>query len=692
MDKKTYIKILLILNCIMCAASPPTTLGFLQEQSQAAAQWTVSSHDKTEFPLIGRHRTVECRECHLHLVFEGTPRSCEACHWERRQDDRFELRLGSHCEDCHTPVGWKIVAPGKWNHSSQTSFRLEGTHRTLDCSDCHKDLRFSNQMTECFSCHEEDYLNAEEPDHSASGYPFDCQICHLSSSRWDSASFSHDAFLLRGQHGDALCSDCHTNRRYQGISQECASCHLAEYANSIDPDHSRAGFSTDCASCHGTFFLNWEGAVFDHSFFPFFGSHKLARCVDCHAGGIYKGLPSDCASCHISDYNSAADPDHTLLGFPTDCIICHGTTPESWEGGKFDHASFKLLGQHNSALCSECHTSGLYKGLPSECVSCHLSDYNSATDPDHKLLGFPTDCIPCHGTAALSWANADFDHNNIWTIKGAHVTLDCSACHISGTNPPTSCYGCHADDYRAADEPDHEAAVFPTNCLFCHKASSTTWEGAVFDHSFFPLLGQHNSALCSECHTSGIYKGLPSDCVSCHLSDYESTTDPDHNLLGFPTDCIPCHGSSALTWEGAVFDHSKVWPLLGPHPSLDCSACHISGAIPPNNCFGCHADDYQATVDPDHEAAGFPTDCVYCHFPTHLLWTQAVFNHLFPITSGKHSSLDCTECHLTANYKEFSCINCHAHNQTNMNIKHSKVSGYSYDSLACYSCHPQGRE
>jgi hypothetical protein len=38
----------------------------------------------------------------------------------------------------------------------------------------------------------------------------------------------------------------------------------------------------------------------------------------------------------------------------------------------------------------------------------------------------------------------------------------------------------------------------------------------------------------------------------------------------------------------------------------------------------------------------------------------------------------------------FSCITCHAHNQSDMDNKHSGVSGYSYNSAACYQCHPTG--
>jgi hypothetical protein len=53
----------------------------------------------------------------------------------------------------------------------------------------------------------------------------------------------------------------------------------------------------------------------------------------------------------------------------------------------------------------------------------------------------------------------------------------------------------------------------------------------------------------------------------------------------------------------------------------------------------------------------------------------------------------CADCHtVPTNYSAFSCINCHAHSpQSIVDAQHTEVSGYSYNSAACYRCHPQGR-
>ncbi len=606
----------LLIGLLTYLLGPELSLG----QQQEVEKWTVETHDRTNFPLTGRHRTISCGECHLGKVFEGTPTACEVCHWERRQDDRHELRLGAHCADCHTTFSWKNVPPNKWNHISEVGYALEGVHRTLDCVDCHGESGFVMHKIECFSCHEEDYEEAEEPDHAAAGFPTQCQLCHLNTGRWEGAIFTHDAFRLRGQHRTASCQECHSSGVYRGLPSECVDCHLADYNETEDPDHRELGFPLDCALCHRTNANTWENTTFSHSAFPLKGKHLTASCSECHTEGRYEGLPSECVDCHIEDYNEADDPDHRRLNFPTDCVQCHGTNAVTWENADFRHTAFVLKGEHKTAQCTDCHVNGQYEGLSSECVACHLDDYNQTDDPNHKQLGFPTDCTQCHGTGANTWDDADSTHTS-FTLKGQHRVIQCSACHVNGR-----------------------------------------------------------------------YEGLSSECAACHLDDYNQTDNPNHKQLGFSTDCVLCHGTGGVSWESAVFDHNSIWALQGAHKNLDCLSCHKSGYELPRDCYGCHAQDYEAARNPNHRNVGFPTTCESCHFPTHNYWSQAIFDHQFPIESGRHSGLSCTDCHLSSNYREFSCLDCHAHERTQMDNQHRDVSGYAYNSQACYGCHPQGRD
>jgi hypothetical protein len=76
-----------------------------------------------------------------------------------------------------------------------------------------------------------------------------------------------------------------------------------------------------------------------------------------------------------------------------------------------------------------------------------------------------------------------------------------------------------------------------------------------------------------------------------------------------------------------------------------------------------------------------------------ISWDQGNFDHVwFPIESGAHKNFDCSECHTTTgNYAIFSCTtSCHPRSDTNED--HDEVSGYTYNSAACYSCHPDGED
>jgi len=43
------------------------------------------------------------------------------------------------------------------------------------------------------------------------------------------------------------------------------------------------------------------------------------------------------------------------------------------------------------------------------------------------------------------------------------------------------------------------------------------------------------------------------------------------------------------------------------------------------------------------------------------------------------------------NFAAFECIFCHEHDdQGKVDEDHSEVSGYQFNSQACYSCHPDG--
>jgi hypothetical protein len=278
--------------------------------------------------------------------------------------------------------------------------------------------------------------------------------------------------------------------------------------------------------------------------------------------------------------------------------------------------------------------------VATECIACHAADLALALSPDHAQQGWIDDCQDCH--IPTTWEGGGFTHGN-WPLTCAHAAADCTACHTTGIFEPlpNQCADCHLPEYLATTDPDHAAQGFPTECAQCH--GTCDWEDAQFDHA-----------------------GISAGCVTCHLDDYLGTTDPDHEVEGFPQTCEVCHDTTS--WEGAQFSHAGI----------------------SSGCADCHLDDYLATTDPDHQAAGFPTACELCHL-TFTTWDDADFDHTFEISSGPHSELDCSECHLQPRaYTIASCTHCHEHSLRETTSEHSRVRGFVWSSPACIECHPTG--
>ncbi|MDD8017473.1 MAG: hypothetical protein PHP42_03795 [Bacteroidota bacterium] len=658
-------------------------------------------HNKTNFKLSGAHKTADCSSCHKNGQFKGLPLDCYACH----QQDFAKTVTPNHlvgqfshdCLTCHSDMVWK---PSLFDHN-KTNFSLVGSHITVDCASCHKNGVFKGTPMDCYSCHQNNFNATTNPNHALAQFSHDCIACH-NTMAWKPSMFDHNKtnFRLVGSHIAVDCASCHKNGVFKGTPMDCYSCHQNNFNATTNPNHTLAQFSHDCISCHNT--IAWKPSMFDHNKtnFRLVGSHLAVNCASCHKNGVFKGTPMDCYSCHRNNFVQTTLPNHSVAQFSHDCISCHNTM--AWKPSTFDHnkTNFRLVGAHVSLDCALCHKIGSPKATPTDCYGCHQTNFNSTTNPNHALAQFSHDCITCHNT--IAWQPSTFDHNTTnFKLVGAHATLDCSSCHKNGVfkGTPMDCYSCHQSNFAATTAPNHTVNQFSHDCTTCHN--TIAWRPSTFNHSqtTFPLMGVHATTDCLFCHKNGQYAGLPTDCYSCHQTDFAGTTNPNHVSGNFDHNCATCHSTNG--WSPASFDHSKtVFPLTGNHmvPPRACVDCHASGkfAGTPTDCYSCHASNYNATTNPSHTAAGFPTTCATCHTST-TTWLGATFNHTqFPIGSAdKHKPgvwNICADCHTnSSNYAVFTCITCHAHDKSLMDPKHSQVSGYSYDSNACYRCHPNGR-
>jgi len=452
--------------------------------------------------------------------------------------------LKIECSVCHSDFSWEYNKKSSFDHND-IGYRLSGQHKDVACSSCHQDLVFGNVGIACADCHQ-DIHNGEQG--------VSCQDCHTPAN-WDNrlvmfSAHEQTRFSLTGAHFGLDCEACHIlapKREYANLPVDCQSCHLQEYENTENPDHSAVGFSINCADCHSIADRLWSSSSFDHNVtaFPLRGMHAVISCEDCHAGN-YGKIPGDCVDCHREEYDNSSDPDHAGFQFSTACETCHGEN--SWQPApKFDHTAesgFPLTGAHVFTPCIECHVNFQLSGIPNDCYGCHQNQYETAADPDHT--GFPTTCETCHSTT--NWVPADFDHNlTIFPLTGAHVSLECFACHESGyTGTPTDCFSCHQTDFDNTNDPNHAAALFPTECETCH--TTTAWEPANWDHDtqYFPIYtGAHNEKwdTCDECHTSPSNYSI-FDCITCHehnQTDMDEKHKDENDYVYQSSACFDCH-------------------------------------------------------------------------------------------------------------------------------------------------------
>ena len=455
----------------------------------------------------------------------------------------------------------------------------------------------------------------------------------------------------------------------------------------------------NCAECHNSsgWLVDVSEVKFDHGTTDFIleGTHTQVDCKLCHTSLIFSEAPMECASCHTDVHNMSVGDD---------CIRCH--TPKDWLVDNIpelhEENGFPLIGAHSSLACVECHTSETnlrFDRLGNECINCHRENYEATQNPNHQIAGYSTNCIDCHSPLAFDWGADGITHDFFPLTKG-HDIQDCNQCHTTGnfSDADPTCVNCHQTDFNQAQNPDHQALNFSTDCAACHS-TEPGWTPAEFkDHDalYFPIYsGKHKGEWneCTECHTNtNDYSEFT--CLTCHK---DPKTSNEHNgVSGYvyeSTACLVCHPDGS---EHGAFDHSSTnFPLVGKHTGVSCVECHANGYQgTPTDCFACHEDDYNATNNPNHSSAQFPTDCASCHDENG--WTPANFDHdgmHFPIYSGKHKNEwnSCAECHANPNnYADFTCLTCHKSGSTNN--EHKDVSGYVYESSACLSCHPDGRE
>jgi hypothetical protein len=330
-------------------------------------------HNKSRFPLMGKHAKVECTKCHLTPAFKDAPTDCYSCH---KKDDKHKGAYGEKCETCHGAGDWKTIT---FDHDLHSQYPLRGRHITTKCDSCHKGSLYKDKTpADCHSCHKKD-------DKHKGHFTEKCERCH-SERDWKALLFEHDhdtAYPLRGKHRTAKCESCHTGHLYKDKTPaDCFACHKKD-------DKHKGRFTEKCEHCHTE--RDWKVLLFEHDHdtaYPLQGKHRTTACESCHTGLLYQDkTPTACYACHKKD-------DKHLRRLGTECKDCHSL--RDWKLWDFDHDTrtrFKLDGGHKGVDCYACHSARMDKKVESSstCVSCHKKD-------DKHEGSFGPQCDRCHET------------------------------------------------------------------------------------------------------------------------------------------------------------------------------------------------------------------------------------------------------------------------------------------------------
>jgi hypothetical protein len=397
-------------------------------------------HEKTRFPLTGKHVDTKCESCHKSANYKEAPSTCIGCH---RKDDKHKARYGEKCESCHGTRNWTGIA---FNHDTDTRYALRGKHRETKCDSCHTGHLYRDKLsTGCIDCHKKD-------DKHENTLGSECAACHTEKNWREIAKFDHDrsSFPLRGAHAKPECAACHKSPRYKDTPSDCLACHAKD-------DKHEGTLGKACADCHTD--RDWKATRFAHERTRFLLRDKHAvpplKCSDCHRDAkSYRPNALDCLACHRKD-----DKHEGQLG--ARCETCHGA--EGWKVTRFDHARarFALAGSHVRVPCADCHKSPRYRDAARECIGCHLKD-------DRHKARFGERCESCHNVR--DWKLWSFDHQRQtnYPLQGGHTNVACEACH------------------RQPAPKGKAAAALDAQCITCHRRDD------VHDGSF----GQR----CDQCH------------------------------------------------------------------------------------------------------------------------------------------------------------------------------------------------
>ena len=142
------------------------------------------AHDRTRYPLTGKHKPLACARCHQPVTqefpggsgaavkFTGVGTACASCH-----QDVHLGQVGASCETCHSPASFTVM---NYKHRQPPRDFFVGRHASAECRACHapatRDFPAGRGTTvnfgvgtACTACHKDPHNGTLGPD---------CARCH----------------------------------------------------------------------------------------------------------------------------------------------------------------------------------------------------------------------------------------------------------------------------------------------------------------------------------------------------------------------------------------------------------------------------------------------------------------------------------------------------------------------------------
>lgn len=361
-------------------------------------------HDRTRYPLRGRHAAVACEGCHDFATANGKRpafAACGACHADAHAGGATLSGRTVDCASCHDVAGFRPATFTLAQHRA-SRYPLEGRHQQVACAACHPKTtartagaRLGTAGTlmrpafaRCGGCHGDDHGTQ-----LAGGT--DCRECH-DLAGWSPSTFGrtrHAAtrLALDDRHAEIACSACHGPRRpglpalsrHAGLGKaglilrpeerECASCHVDVHAGRFAAAGASPG-SRSCPACHDARRFRpstMDATAHDELGFRLEGAHRAVPCAECHeslrrpalSATLVGTAPRDtrldltrsstCTECHTDPH----DGQFTQRGSAASCENCHGVE-RFRPADRWDHdrdTGFPLTGAHERVTCLACH-------------------------------------------------------------------------------------------------------------------------------------------------------------------------------------------------------------------------------------------------------------------------------------------------------------------------------------------------